>query len=163
MNKSKSTNKIIAQQRKQIEENRARIPMKPILRRNGYDLPFFHGIDSYEEELSRTIAEAKLRYPKLLAVHELDVEDMTRLETPVWFAKHYPQLTLINFSSTDLTDEIIDNYIAAPGGAVSFLKDSAGDWFAVIRLNTSPSEEAGLNEFQCAIKLAILHHELAAR
>lgn len=87
-----------------IKNFRAQAPqLKPFLRSNGCDLPFYDFLDSYADEFERIIVEAKGQYPTLVNVHEVD--DGVYRKTD-WSDLGYVGYQQIIFS----TDDALDDY-----------------------------------------------------
>jgi hypothetical protein len=136
------------------------VKVKPHLRKNGCDLPFYDFLDSWEEEFNRIKLRAIDEFQSLVGIHEVDKK--------TFFAPNYADYgcdptTLVDF---DL-GERFTNYGRKSAttqvnmqGATTYFLDGDGGFTSLVLIPKNPPIRWQYKEFRYAFNLPVLVHEL---
>lgn len=145
---------------KLLQECKRRAPyIKKLMRNRGCDLPFYDLLDSYPEEFRRIVEWAKLEYPSLLSV--LEVED-TVFARPQdhWDELGCGKLTQVFFGDNNLADYESGVTKARYAGVMAGLHDENKNLRTIVLIRRSVKGIYYHRELKYILKIVSLCHEL---
>ena len=132
--------------------------IKPYLRKVGCDLPFYDYIDHYEPQFTGIVRDALKERSSLIAVHEVAP---TTLDDTDWSELGYGNLRQVFFSIPDeCADYVKSDAQANLRGSATFFKSEDGSMKSVVLVQKRLKGSDNTREFQYAMKLPALVHEI---